>query len=441
VEDGVTIRIPQHQASTIPTEAIDWLVPGLYEDKIRSLLKGLPKYYRKQLVPLTDTVETIVREMPKGQTALSSALSRFIHQRYGLDIPADAWPIDQLPDHLNARIAITGPEGEELRSSRDKGILYQKTSVSVHRSEFEKEKKRWEKFGLTEWTFGDLPEKIEIPIKGGRRITVFPALETSGKAPAAVNLRLYEDRDRAGDTHQRGVAELYAIRFAKDLKFLKKSLAFPAGQHKAPSDFGGARGFQNRLYEKVLYDLFHRNIRSKQAFEAHAATVGPAIMSLGRNLLDQCIPVLNAYHQADRVLYQLGVRYRKDQITGRFLSGLKTQLSRLVPENFLDLYDANRIEQLPRFIRAIEIRAQRAVVNMDKDQAKSAALQPVVASLKELLDGLSSAVSVEKHEAVEEYFWMIEEYKVSLFAQELKTAISVSGKRLEKKLSEIRRMA
>ena len=106
----------------------------------------------------------------------------------------------------------------------------------------------------------------------------------------------------------------------------------------------------------------------------------------------------------------------------------------------MDLYDGMRFVHLVRYIKAVEIRAQRALINFEKDEEKAKELKIFADSLNELVKGLSHLVSKEKKNAVEEYFWLIEEYKVSLFAQELKTAIPVSKKRLEKKLGEIQRM-
>jgi len=164
------------------------------------------------------------------------------------------------------------------------------------------------------------------------------------------------------------------------------------------------------------------------------------MMAHGRDLLERCVPVLASYHQAGSALHHLETRHRANLNAGRVLSDLKAQLTRLVPENFPELYDADRVDHLPRYIKAIETRAQRAVTSMDKDQTKAMALKPVTDALEGLLDKLTPAVSGEKRKAVEEYFWMIEEYKVSLFAQELKTATPISKKRLEKKLADIRRM-
>jgi ATP-dependent helicase HrpA len=113
---------------------------------------------------------------------------------------------------------------------------------------------------------------------------------------------------------------------------------------------------------------------------------------------------------------------------------------RLVPENFIELYDLQRLEHLPRYVQAVQIRARRAADNLEKDQVKAADLAPFTAGLDRLIQSLSPTSSSEKRRAIEDFFWLIEEYKVSLFAQELRTAVPVSEKRLRERMMEVERM-
>ncbi|MCD4790913.1 MAG: DUF3418 domain-containing protein, partial [Bacteroidales bacterium] len=198
--------------------------------------------------------------------------------------------------------------------------------------------------------------------------------------------------------------------------------------------------FEKRLYEHVTKGLFQKNIRTEKAFYSHAEAVKPVIISKGRKLLEHVLPVLETYYKTRSAVYDLEISGSVNNEALSFLNRLKEELTRLVPENFVDLYDSKRFVHLVRYIKAIEIRVQRALINFEKEKAKAKELKIFTDSLNELLKGLSPLVSKEKKNAVEEYFWLIEEYKVSLFAQELKTAIPVSKKRLENKLKEIERM-
>ena len=150
--------------------------------------------------------------------------------------------------------------------------------------------------------------------------------------------------------------------------------------------------------------------------------------------------VLEAYHETRTVLYNLEIDCRTNPTALEFLEGLREEITKLVPDTFLDLYDTDRLIHLVRYIKAIGVRAQRALINFEKDRAKEKQVRIFTERLNKLLQELSPAASAEKKAAIESYFWLIEEYKVSVFAQELKTPVRISKNRLEKKMQEIERM-
>jgi len=194
------------------------------------------------------------------------------------------------------------------------------------------------------------------------------------------------------------------------------------------------------LYESILNDLFCRNIRTEAAFYSHAESVASVILKKGKEKSESVSKVLSAYHEARSSLYDLERANQANSAAIGFFKALREELHQLVPETFAGLYDTDRINHLGRYIKAITIRAQRGLVNFEKDRIRAAEVRRHSDSLRELLKGLSPSVSEEKRTATEEYFWLIEEYKVSLFAQELKTPVPVSKKRLDNKLKEIERM-
>ena len=442
-DDGVTIKVPSALAATIPAESVDWLVPGLYRDKITTLIKSLPKDYRKQLVPVTNTVDIIAAEMPEENTSLITALGKFIYKRFGVDIPASAWSEAQVPDHLKMRISITGPKGEVVCTGRDKSILSRSISSRADQDkidEFESAKKELEIINIKKWDFSDLPDNITITGKHGTKRVVYPGLELEKKDNKSIGLRLFQKRDEAVKSNAKGVAALFIMYFSKDLKFLKKNLILPKEKKNMANYFGGARIFEQRMYESLIKNLFCRNIRTKDAFYSHAKSLSPIILKKGHELLNQIMPVLKAYHETRLAIFNLENANKAGSNLVHFFNGLRNELSRLVPERFMGLYNNERLAHITRYIKAIGIRAQRASVSFEKDEAKAIKLKNYIERLNEMLKKLSSSVSDEKKQAIEEYFWLIEEYKVSLFAQELKTAFPVSEKKLAKKLKEIERM-
>jgi ATP-dependent helicase HrpA len=440
-DDGLTVAIPATDAASIPPGQTDRLVPGLLQEKIETLLKRLPKQYRKQLVPIARSAEIITAELDAGNETLFSALGKIIFRRFGVDIPGTAWSTEGLPEYLIMRIAITGSRGEIILSSRDTQVLRRSVSSDLPSDDWEAAKRRWEITRITRWDFGDLPESVELAVQGGGDWVVFPGLaEEESDSGRSINLRLFRRREAAEASHIKGIAALYRLHFSKDLKYLKKTLALPPDRTQAARYFGGFRRIEKRLYDTVVSRLFELNIRTRAAFTARAETLGAKIISCGRDLVGRFIPVIDAYHDARTRLQQLESANRTNPVLAAFYGHLQTELMRLVPENVIELYDPQRLEHLPRYVRALEMRAVRAATNFEKDQAKAADLTPFTAGLDRLLQGLSTNASAEKRKAVEEFFWLIEEFKVSLFAQELRTAVPVSEKRLRERMSEIERM-
>ncbi|MBW2568986.1 MAG: ATP-dependent RNA helicase HrpA [Deltaproteobacteria bacterium] len=443
LDDGITIKVPEALAATVPAESVEWIAPGLYRDKITALIKGLPKNYRKQLVPVTNTVDIIVKEMPGESTSLITALSKFIYKRFGKDIPASAWSEAQLPDHLKMRISITDPKGEVLCSGRSKTILSRSISSKTDQyksDEFESAKKEREIINIKKWDFEDLPDAITITGKHGAKLIVYPGLELEKKGNKSINLQLFQKRDEAVRSHKKGVAALFTMHFSKDLKFLKKNLSLPKEKKNMVDYFGGPKIFEQRMYESIIKKLFCRNIRTKDAFYSHAKSLSPTILKKGLELLNQVMPVLKAYYETRLSIFNLEKANKPGSNLVQFYNGLRNDLSKLVPETFMDLYDNEKLTHIARYVKAIAIRAQRASINFEKDELKAKKLEIYIVRLNEMLKNLSSSVSEEKKQEIEKYFWLIEEYKVSIFAQELKTSCPVSEKRLDKKIKEIERM-
>ncbi len=435
--DGVTVKLPVSAAKTVVMDAVDWVVPGLLEEKITLLLKGLPKTYRKQLVPLTDTIRVIMAKMPRYKDALATSLSRFIYERFHVDIPASAWREDLLPDYLKTRIAWVDASGKEICAGRDKHILNQSFSQPENTEAMDHERKKWEKTGITRWDVGDLPESIQIHGPNGLIFPVFPAF---CKEADGVSLRLFTDRKAALRAHRQGVCRLFGHYFDKDVQFLKKNLRLPADMEKAAVYFGGKERFESQMVNRVMKDLFAQPIRTQDAFLSHAKACMNQILPAGKRLMDIVIPVVRLYADARNRIFAWEQSHGVDPVIQSFLKEIRQSLSRIVPENFLALYSHERMASLGRYIKAILIRAERGMHDPDKDRKKAAKIKPFENALDELVKEITAASSDAKREALESLFWMIEEYKVSVFAQELKTAFPVSPKKIEDKIREIRRM-
>jgi len=436
--DGVTVRIHAAQAPQVAPETLEWLVPGLLRDKIAALIRGLPKTYRRQLVPVARTVGIIVREMPRTDGAFLSVLGCFVRERFGVDIPAADWPRDSLPDHLKMRIALTDAGGKEILAGRDPAILNREVVATPDPEAFAVARRSHEKSGITRWDFGDLPEVVVISGPHGGRWDAFPALSAE---PDGIYLRLFESRFQADAAHLDGVAALFREVLKKEFKFLQQALALPSGLTEAARYFGGGGAVAAAMAQAVWAVLFRRSLRTREAFDARLAAVGPGLQAAAKGKLAVVLPMLTAYQRVRGTFFRLEATHGANVVVRSFLQGLRLELGKLVPENFLALYPDARLANLPRYLEAIEIRVQRGVDNLERDLLRARELQTFSDRLDRFLQVLGPQDSSAKHAAVENFRWMIEEYKVSIFAQELKTVVPVSPKRLNRLAWEIDRMA
>jgi ATP-dependent helicase HrpA len=221
------------------------------------------------------------------------------------------------------------------------------------------------------------------------------------------------------------------------VKFLRRQLALPAELAPALRPFGGAKSFENALTDAVIRQIFEADIRSAAAFASHTRENAPRLFETARECMAAVIPLLEALFETRSELSRLAAA---DTATAPVFQVMDAGLDRLVPANFLELYETARFGDIERYVRAVGIRAARAQVDFEKDRAKAAAVAPLSERFQAQLDALHADSSEEKRAALEAFFWMLEEFKVSVFAQELKTAFPVSAKRLTKRLEEIERM-
>ncbi len=440
-DDGVTVNIPATLAAAVPVKQTEWLVPGLLREKIITLIKGLPKPYRKQLVPVADTVDAILPHIAPGTDALITTLADVLYKRYAVNIPADAWPLDELPAHLKMRIAVTDPKGRELAAGRDTAVLARSGLEFDPARALKKEKAAWEKTGLTRWDFGDVPETTTLTGAKGHPWVLFPGLQPTADCTETVDLKLFSDRRTAREHHCDAVVRLFRNHFEKDIKYLHRNLMVPPNLKDAAIWFGGPQTVIRRLIDGLLRHLCRQNIRQQHKFHAQIEQIGGTLRHQAMQWLTAIQPVLRAYHECRTELSRLERRAGNQPPLADLLAARANELERLVPAHFAGLYPRDRFSHLCRYIKTIAIRAQRALDDLERHRVRTLELAPFEEALQHILKSINADTSAAKRQAAEAFHWMLEEYKVSLFAQELKTAMPVSKKRLAKKQLEIERMA
>lgn len=438
--DGVTLTVPADSAALVSKHSVDRLVPGLFEEKIAALIKNLPKRYRVRLVPVQDTAALIARQMVKEDKPLFTLLSLFIQKKFHLTIPATLWSEEKLPDHLRMRISIRDEKNREIKSMRDLSILGQFASQRPNKNaEFEKACQIHERTRIKDWSFPDLLPFIPLVQADGFILKIYPGLKIDSK-DQSLSLRLFKSRRLAQDNHVQGIRHLFELILPDDFKAIKKDIKTAADLKQIAPYFNGSVPFNQTIFDAVIKALFEKDLRSKTDFEAHAAKIRPQLYTKTQQLLNIIRAVGREYDACFSLVQKLSLQYQKKPASFEMLTLLFTELKNLVPTNFLELYTLERVEQLPRYLTCIRIRAQRTVDNPVKEGQKNLLITPFAHKLNTLLASLSERSSKEKAMAVESFYWLLEEYKISVFAQEIKTKGKISAKKLDKELITISTM-
>jgi ATP-dependent helicase HrpA len=432
-DDGVTVRVPYGQISGVPSEVLEWGVPGHFKDKIGALVKGLPKSYRKQLMPFSETVEIIVKEMKQTGLPLADTLAGFVKKRFHADVPAAEWARAEIPGHLRMRVAVIDPEGRELAASRNLDMLRRAGSIPFDPADtpdWKKARAQWEKDGLTDWNIGPLPESVPA----GPFLTAYPGLEPSVKG---VNIRLFRSREDALASHVRGVEALLRSKFSKDVDFLKRYLVVFEEYEKAALYFGGKEALEKGLMDNITKEIFRKDLRSQEEFDAYSETVVKSFYEKSHALREATFRILESYQQTRRAVQDVEQAHRSNRAVSALCQEIREETEVLVPKNFLEIYSLGRLVHLPRYLAALRVRLNRGKDDPEKDRKKAESVSPFSEALQRLKDDLADEASLEKRSAVQELRWMVEEFKLAVFAPEVRTAFPISPKRLAVKIKEI----
>ncbi len=426
--DGITLRVPYKLAHAVDEEVLEWLVPGLLQEKVLALLRALPKRVRKQLVPIPDKARSIAAELKRTHPTFVESLHEFVRSRYRVDVQLGDWDASEVPDHLRMRVEIQGGDDATLAAGRDLSSLKKGLDQHEAPAELEAWKKaaeKWERRGLTQWDFGDLPERIEVAQVGGVPIYGYPGLEREGDG-RAVSLRLYKKREEAETSARNGLACLCELHLGDETAWLQRELKSLNHCKELYQSLATPQEMRERAYAHLEHYLFYcaRPLPLREA--AFNELLERARQSL-RGLSERFLSLVEALFTQRQALRLSGSRF----------AAMSDELDRLLPGDFLLHTPFEQLPQLQRYLKTLQLRAERALLDPGKEQQRAALIAPYQSEL----DALRRAEggSLERRALIEEYRWMLEEFRVSVFAQELGTAHPISPKRLDKKLEEIER--
>ncbi|NDY41936.1 ATP-dependent RNA helicase HrpA, partial [Dissulfurirhabdus thermomarina] len=432
-EDGVTAEIPPELVPVLRPAHFDRLVPGLLPDKVEEVLRALPKALRRPLVPLPAAAEALAGDISADREGdFAGALARAVRRRFGLVLDPSALAAAEagLAPHLRMRLEVRDPRGRVLAAARDPAGLRARLSSALARTAeshpaWPAARARWERGRVSLDDLPEVPPAVPVDPDDPGAPAAYPGLSAED---GGVALRLFPSPDAAEAATRAALPRLFEARFARDFKDLAR-LARPGKDRlEAVAPFGGPEIVAERTLALLKAELLPLpggpGLPAPEELRRAAAALEGRLFARARPILEAVERVFSERLAVHRELRRLsGAAAGRPGGEPAWMGRVRAELHRIVPPEFPSGVPADRLPHLPRYLRALAVRARRAHADPAKDAAKEARLAPFEARRR------AAGPAAEARLAA--YDFLLEEYRVSLFAPELKTAVPVSPKRLE----------
>ncbi|MGD0958435.1 MAG: ATP-dependent RNA helicase HrpA [Methylomonas sp.] len=428
-EDGVTAVIPLHQLNQINGTAFDWLVPGMLEEKLTALIKALPKHLRKHFIPAPQTAKQCLEIEPDFKGSLFEWFSGRLRKLTGESIPLNEWQPDNIPEHLKMNFRVVDEQGRALAYGRNL-VQLQTDHAGTAGASFDKlAREEMHHSGCTAWTFDDLPITQQFMQKG-QSFLGYPALVDEGDT---VGVQILDTPDKAETAHGAGLTKLFQLQCRKEAQYIIKNSGVAANlqlvyqqlpKHPLLPERNGGDFRQDILF-LIFNTVFAENmaVRGRLQFDA--------------SLQENKSKLLLSAQQAGKLLTDIMTGWQAAQARLKQTAGpaalrddVGQQLSLLIYAGFIRHTPFTSLQALPRYLKAIELR-------LEKQKTDS----PDITGLHRLNRHYWQYVEKQRNTGQpnperDTFRWQLEELRVSLFAQQLKTAVPVSVQRLEKAWNE-----
>lgn len=421
--DGVTMTVPLTVLNRLHAPSLEWLVPGMLREKIQLLIKALPKQIRRICVPVPEFITQFLESNPDRQAAIIPQLAHFIAKSAGdmrifEQIDQDAWAAQELPEHCYFNLRIIDDGGQELTIGRDL-IQIQQQLGKAATTTFRDNTQEFERDNITAWDIGTLPESIKFA-RGKQQLTGYLGLQK--EKDGRIALRLFDTTEAAEQAHRQGVIELMKLQLKEQVKDLNKGI----------QGFTQAAMLLKHINADTLRDDLTQAVcdrafigeddlpRNEKAFKEQ--------IKRARSRLPAVKEALSRYLQETAAAYaELNGKLGKHPLTHLMCQRLQT----LLAAGFATRTPWAQWPRLPIYLKAMTLRLEKYSSNPARDAAREADIQELEQMWQEKTDSLIKQ-GLPISDGLAGFKWMIEELRVSLFAQELKTPYPVSVKRLMK---------
>ncbi|MDQ6963108.1 MAG: ATP-dependent RNA helicase HrpA [Mariprofundaceae bacterium] len=415
--DGITLKVPEVALGQLQASHFDGLVKGMLQEKLTCLIKTLPKPIRKQLAPAIRFSQAFMEIPYDTRDDLLVCFSTMLQRMVGVTISRDDWRVEELPAHLKMKFCVLDKQGKTLREGDDLNLLQQSSGAQKQVTT-----QKIERQGITAWDFGDL-SLVLTEQRQGLSLQCFPALVDQGQSVA---IQFFDQQHQADSAMQAGLRRLFMLALNQQVKFLKKNMPHLKAMSVQFSSLGTAEQLKNTLLEAAFDRTFMALPwpRTEQAFQQRLEHGRAQIVTEANKVAETIKALLEAHQHLRSELAKTSSK--RPLIT----QAIEQQLSELLTDDFICSTPSAWLVHMPRFLKGAEIRLQKSARNPSKDQANEKAVMQLWQRYQQRKKDMLQANVVSP--ALEQFRWHIEELRISLFAQELKTSVPVSVARLEK---------
>lgn len=424
--DGITLITPIAGLSALNSPICDWLVPGLLLEKMTELIRSLPKQLRKNFVPAPNFAEACFDTLEINNVSLTSAMSTHLKKITGTEIPYDAWQETKLADYLFFNFRVISADGKTLEQGRNLTKLQGVFSDFKDSSQpTQSTQNSIEQDDVDCSILDSLPADIEIN-NNGIIIKAYPALVTAGKK---VNVRIINSLFEAQKTHHEGMRLLFINALSQQIKHAKSTLAKQQNLCAKYLSIGNCEQLKSQILFRIVDNLFTQHMPDNEKKFKQLLDNRQNIDGELTQFIRQLSGILDFHHQLKKKLKNPPLSWL-DAMTD-----IQEQLNNLMHPDFILHTQQGHLDNYTRYLRAIEKRLEKLQGNPERDRKSRIEISTLWDEYKKRAAALQK--THQHSEQLEQYRWLLEEYRISLFAQEIKTLSPISAKRLKKVWNEI----
>jgi ATP-dependent helicase HrpA len=404
-------------------------VPALREELVTELIRSLPKELRRNFVPAPDTARAVLAALTPGQEPLLDGVQRELYSRAGVLVPIDAFDLSKLPSHLRVTFAVEAADGTEVARGKDLAALQEQLAAPVRRAVAAAVAGELERSGLRDWPADllELPRHVERSI-GGHTVRGFPALFDAG---ATVAVRVYATEAEQAAAMRAGLRRLLRMSLASPVKAVERSLSPRARLVLGTNPDGSLAALLDDCADAAVDALAASPVWTRTDFEVLRERVGAELVVTTQNVVSTVERVLAAAHEVRLALPEDAPAAHTEAI-----DDIKTQFRRLLPAGFVTATGHAHLADLVRYVTAIGRRLERLPRDVEVDRGRMLRVRAVEGEYDELVSALPKGRAAA--EDVRDIARLIEELRVSLWAQQLGTPRPVSERRIFRAIDAIR---